>query len=603
MTTPARFVTCIREARPMLSLLRGATLLALMLVAACSEDVPGAPDPDSEPAACEAGTRYSSTFEAIQHEIFEDGGCAAGACHGNAAAGGLDLRPDVAWQNLFDVPAQGSTLRRIEPGDKDRSWLWLKLAAATWPGGTTAISGAPMPIGQPPIDQARMEALRLWLYAGAPEQGTVLGTEKLLGACLPKPEPISVKPLDAPAPGTGVQLVLPPTNVAPGSEQEICFATYYDFSGQVPAEFLDPTGEFIRIDEQELRQDILSHHLVLIYPEVPIERIHDAAFGDWTCVGGGKAGEICEPTDLQACGAQATCRSTPDVKSVGCTGYGPRVGGGVGILNRQIGGAQEAQAHMKLDPGVYAQVPISGVLYWSSHSFNLTDKPHVLNGRINFGFAEDQRYPLRALFDVHAVFSANAAPYTSQEVCSQYVLPQGSRLFGVTSHTHKRGKLFRAWHPDGTQIYENTLYNDPVKQRFRPALEFDSADPAQRTVRYCAFYENGVGPNGEPDPETVTRASRVPPSALATIGACEPKACVAGKIGAPCDDAVRNRTGDDAACDSTPDAGDGWCDACAIAGGESTENEMFIFFGQYWIDPAFPQPADDFIWAGLASVR
>jgi hypothetical protein len=51
--------------------------------------------------------------------------------------------------------------------------------------------------------------------------------------------------------------------------------------------------------------------------------------------------------------------------------------------------------------------------------------------------------------------------------------------------------------------------------------------------------------------------------------------------GQPC-----NGADDDAACDSAPGAGDGWCDACRITGGESTENEMFNLIGSFYIDPA-----------------
>jgi hypothetical protein len=49
---------------------------------------------------------------------------------------------------------------------------------------------------------------------------------------------------------------------------------------------------------------------------------------------------------------------------------------------------------------------------------------------------------------------------------------------------------------------------------------------------------------------------------------------VAGKIGAPCGGAD-----DNVACDSSPGAGDGWCDACAIMAGLSSDDEMFILLG------------------------
>src|SRR5690606_30652936 len=62
---------------------------------------------------------------------------------------------------------------------------------------------------------------------------------------------------------------------------------------------------------------------------------------------------------------------------------------------------------------------------------------------------------------------------------------------------------------------------------------------------------------------------------------CKPVACTAGRVGAPC-----NGEDDHAACDSSPGAGDGECDACPITGGESTENEMFNLFGLYYVDPA-----------------
>ena len=42
--------------------------------------------------------------------------------------------------------------------------------------------------------------------------------------------------------------------------------------------------------------------------------------------------------------------------------------------------------------------------------------------------------------------------------------------------------------------------------------------------------------------------------------------------------------GDNAFCDSSPGAGDGDCDACPLTGGMRTTDEMFILFGNYWVD-------------------
>jgi hypothetical protein len=240
---------------------------------------------------------------------------------------------------------------------------------------------------------------------------------------------------------------------------------------------------------------------------------------------------------------------------------------------------------------------MKGVIYWNTHAFNLTAEDSVMHGRLNYLFADNQKYPVNNVFNASRIFAANAAPYTTQTVCSDHVLPQGARLFALTSHTHKRGKLFQAWAPDGSQIFENHVYNDPVKQGFDPPLAFDSADPAERTIRYCALYNNGLDDDGSANVETVTRASRVPESARRTIGGCKPVACVAGKVGAAC-----AGSDDDASCDSSPGAGDGDCDACRITGGESTENEMFILIGSTYIADGFPQPdIDDPIFGGPAS--
>jgi hypothetical protein len=580
--------------------LRRILVVGLTLVlAACgggsgvSETPPsGAPTLPPDDPACEGGVAYESTFAAIQSRIFAGHGCTQSVCHGDARSGGLDLRAGAAYANLVEVPSSGASVPRIVPGDKDRSFLWLKLAAKTIPG-SVQVAGSPMPSGLPAISEDELDALRIWIHSGAPETGTVAGTEALLSACLPDAEPITIRPLEPPAPGEGVQFVLPPIEVEAASEQEVCLATYYDVRDQVPAANQDPAGRFFRYSGQELRQDPLSHHLVLNYSGVPDEDVHHPSFGEWTCAGGERGGEPCEPLDLDSCGS-GYCRSAIQ-PGIACIGFGPPSANGDPI-NYQIGGAQEAQAFQRLHPGAYAQAPLTGIIYWNTHAFNLTTKDAVLNGRINFYFADDQRFAVVPLLEARWVFDPSNPPFTIETLCGFHTLPQGARLFGMTSHNHKRGKRFWTELPDGTQIYESVLYNDPTKQVFDPPLEFDAESPEDRTLHFCATFNNGVAPDGSPDPETVTRWSRVPESARRTFGRCTPVACVAGKVAARCDG-----EGDDAACDSAPGAGDGWCDACPITGGESTENEMFILLGQYFIAEGYPQPPDDFLPGGIAS--
>ena len=563
----------------------GLAIALAVTAAGCGSSSSGGssdPGPDPNPS-CQADQQFTSTFEGIQKVIFEKHGCTEQICHGSSAQGGLNLSPDVAYDNIYDKKALGVSMKLIEPGDNDRSYLWLKLAAKTTPG-SVEISGAPMPNGLPALSADELELLRLWIYAGAPREGTVNGTQSLLNACLPDPEPIVIKPLDPPAPADGVQFVMPEWPLEQKSEHELCFATYYDFTDEVPDAYKDPNGELFRFSGFELRQDPQSHHLLLYYSPLNFQPggidTSDPSFGAWTCSGGPQDGQSCDPKQAEnACEGGGLCHSEFQ-KSFACVGYGPQSGEPAQIM----GGAGQAQAYLPFFPGVFAQIPLKGVIYWNSHAFNTTTEDTTMHGRLNYWFAKDQQFPVVQINDFGAIFSPNNPPYTRETFCNDHVFPVGSRVFHLFAHMHKHGEHFWATLPDGTQIYETFSFSDPTQQRYDPPLAFDSPNPADRTVRYCGTYNNGLKADGSPDTELVTRLSRIPASAVGAVGgSCKPVACTAGKVGAAC-----NGANDDASCDSSPGAGDGDCDACRITGGESTQNEMFVLFGAQYIDPSVP---------------
>ncbi len=128
---------------------------------------------------------YATTFDLLQDAIFDSHGCSDDACHGDANAGGLDLRIGVAYDNLVGVPSMSSDLARVAPGDAEHSRLWLLLAKATL--GRDDVPGRPMPIDPPALTPDELEAVRLWINANARRTGTVAGTGALLHACLPAP--------------------------------------------------------------------------------------------------------------------------------------------------------------------------------------------------------------------------------------------------------------------------------------------------------------------------------------------------------------------------------------------------------------------------------
>ena len=153
----------------------------------------------------------------------------------------------------------------------------------------------------------------------------------------------------------------------------------------------------------------------------------------------------------------------------------------------------------------------------------------------------------------------------------------------IGSHTHIRGVNFRVWyppndpacHPDNgclpnedEPFYTSYIYNDPLQMHFDEPRVYDSSAREDRTFKFCSVFDNGLN-----YPNLVKRNS------LSVGSTCSPaiRACYGG----PQQGEVCN--GDDSFCDSTPGAGDGLCDACPVWGGVTTEDEMFILLGDYYI--------------------
>jgi hypothetical protein len=528
----------------------------------------GSPTSQAAAGPCGAGD-FSSTFAAIQKVIFEGRNCTNGMCHGAAMMGGLDLRADAAYQSLIEVKSNNSPRFRVMPGQPGESFLYNKLRAATEPG-SVEVEGSPMPSGMAPLSPNHLEVVRRWIEVGAPRDGSIgdsvtgqsEGIAKLLGSCLPEVTPIEIKPLDAPAADEGVQFVLAPFTLRAQKEVDVCFAQYYDLSDVVPAEFQDPERGVFFVNGQRTRQDPHSHHLGIRHSGLGADAVNDPSFGKWACRGDHE-GEACDPLQLTACGS-GQCASEPQPKSA-CIGFGPA--GATGDL--RFGGiatAQTAQYYRAPRPNVYETIPIKGILYMNSHAFNLTSEDTQLHAWTNLFFASDRLYPIQTLAIVDRLsIAAGQPPFTQKNYCANWVAPQNSHLYTLASHTHKRGRNFTVALSDGTQIYASAVYSDPVEKMFDPPMFFDGADAQARTLIYCADFNNGMNEDGTPDIDLVTRLSTMPDRTT-----CKPVACVAGKIGAGCQGAD-----DGASCDSSPGAGDGWCDACPITGGQTTENEMF----------------------------
>jgi hypothetical protein len=541
--------------------------LSLVLSACGSEANPPGP-------ATSGCATFDGAFEAIQKTVFERRGCTADACHGSAAEGNLDLRADVAFDNLVNAASDGSGLKRVNPSRVKDSYLFQKLAARTDPALVTSpIAGSPMPLSGEALTAEELEAVRLWIEAAAPEKGSV-GDEfggnrvaELLNACLPDATPVAIEPLAPPDPEVGIQMAMPPFRIPSGTEAEICFAEYVDFRDRIPARFLTPDRNFFYVNGQEGRSDPNTHHLTLSYSGFGAEMVGAPEFGRWECAAGPREGEDCDPLDPQACGGEK-CRSEIQ-DNVACLGFGPPGGGNGSSPNTRVRTSNGR-------PGYFAEHPAHGIFYWNSHAFNLTKKDLVHHEYRNLFFTDDLRFQDMGLQDVSRLsIAAGTPPFTKKEYCADYVLPQGMKVLSLTSHTHKRGERFTMdIKSTGERLYENPFWDDPVVVEYDPPRVFDSLVAAERTVTYCAVYNNGVTRDGLPDVGAVTRLSRKPARST-----CKPVACAEGRIAAPCAGET-----DHATCDTSPGAGDGMCDACPITGGITSDDEMFVFSGSYLKD-------------------
>lgn len=120
------------------------------------------PTPPSLSVTVNPQTGMAATFSRVQNEIFNPS-CATSGCHSSgSASAGLSLAEGQAYGNIVNVPStQQGSKDRIEPGDADNSYLYLKVI------GDGSIDGVQMPRFRTPLSQDLQDLLKDWIEAGA----------------------------------------------------------------------------------------------------------------------------------------------------------------------------------------------------------------------------------------------------------------------------------------------------------------------------------------------------------------------------------------------------------------------------------------------------
>jgi hypothetical protein len=145
---------------------------------------------DPSPAGCDPMAFYTSAFDRIQRQIFNQS-CAVSGCHDSqsfAESGNLLLEQGAAYTNLLGNPpgtlvipdndaaeaAGWFRVNQTDPttGDPETSLLFRKVDHDL----PSSAFGLGMPRLRPKLDQSLIDVIAAWIAAGAPETGWPIGT-------------------------------------------------------------------------------------------------------------------------------------------------------------------------------------------------------------------------------------------------------------------------------------------------------------------------------------------------------------------------------------------------------------------------------------------
>ncbi len=96
-------------------------------------------------------------FSDIQNKVFNKS-CALSGCHVEG-----NQNPNLSGNAFNRIVNQSSSqgLKYIEPGNPERSYLYMKIT------GASGISGVRMPRGSAPLAQSVIDSIRVWITNGA----------------------------------------------------------------------------------------------------------------------------------------------------------------------------------------------------------------------------------------------------------------------------------------------------------------------------------------------------------------------------------------------------------------------------------------------------
>ena len=409
----------------------------------------------------------NSTYHDIQETVF-DKSCANSVCHAAPAnAGNLNLTYGLSYENLVGAAPQNPAavaagMQLVDPGNPENSFLLTKLTGPTAPA-----QGARMPFGGGVLHTGKINAIRTWIEAGAPQNGRLAGIGDL--GVLRDPDEV-FEPPAPPAPGEGYQLRLPPFKIEPGTEREIYYAT------QIRDENGDPVDGDIFINRVEIFYPAGSHHFILY--RFTEEGLANDVPGRGITPGIGVNSED-----------QFRELDTED----------PQVLGNFGVDRLFVVGTQTDDTLFAFPEGVGLRLPGDTLYDLNSHYINLLgDETLIGETYVNIYTIPEEEVQYEAVEIFVSNRSINVPPGTTRVAkMTWYVEDELERrghnpsaalnVFLLTSHMHRHGELFEIFQGStGDLLHRSIAYDDAPISVFDPVLRFDAND----TIKFQCIHNN-----------------------------------------------------------------------------------------------------------------
>lgn len=401
-----------------------------------------------------------SSYDLIQSRIL-DTNCAISGCHQSNsdpsfAQHNLILTAAEAYNNLVDITPKNANaatdgMKRVKPFKSAESLLYHKLHASS-SDHHVGDYGNPMPLGLPLLSLGQVEFIRRWIEAGAPREGKAVEDETLLDDTTPQPE--MFEPLEPPAPGTGIQLILGPFKVAPNFERE--FFVYKSIG--------NTTDIYVNRVEIKMRQN--SHHFLLYDFE----------------------------SDMPS-SARPALDVVRDIRNTN---------GSLNYLNMlpmayhvYVAGAQTPLSDFNFPPGVALRLPANMALDFNSHYVNKS--PVEITGEVNVNlYATPMANVQKVALPLNLGNINFSLPAKQRTVITQsYLVNKKTYIVSLTSHTHQLGEKFlikiKNGPRDGEIVYTSTDWHHPEVINFVNPLVLQAGEGLTSEITYNNTKDKVVG--------------------------------------------------------------------------------------------------------------